>query len=218
MDRLRSLAIEYGQLAIDYLSQTTILVQLGLIALLFLPAWFLSGWIEPKLEARARGIKGMPGLLRIVIAFLRRFEWLFFAILLTLAYLATTIASWPDSNYLIYAAMLLSAAWLLISVVSHAMRSLLLRKVFAYAAWIYVAALILGISDDVAAVLDSAGFSLGSVRLSLLTALQAALLLGVALWLSLSVGNFFDRRIQNIDELTPSCRRSCPTSSPGSSS
>jgi small-conductance mechanosensitive channel len=206
VDRIRSLAIEYGQLAIDYLGQTTILVQLGLIALLFLPAWFLSGWIEPKLEARARGIKGMPGLLRIVIAFLRRFEWLFFAILLTLAYLATTIVSWPESNYLIYAAMLLSAAWLLISVVSHAMRSLLLRKLFAYAAWIYVAALILGISDDVAALLDSAGFSLGSIRLSLLTALQAALLLGAALWLSLSVGNFFDRRIQTIDELTPSLR------------
>ncbi len=206
MDRIRSLAIEYGQLAIDYLGQTTILVQLGIIALLFLPAWLLSGWIEPKLEARARGIKGMPGLLRIIIAFLRRFEWLFFAILLTLAYLLTTIVSWPESNYLVYAAMLLSAAWLLISVVSHAMRSLLLRKVFAYAAWIYVAALILGISDDVAALLDSAGFSLGSVRLSLLTALQAALLLGAALWLSLSVGNFFDRRIQTIDELTPSLR------------
>ena len=206
MDSIRSLAIEYGQLAIDYLSQTTILVQLGIIALLFLPAWFLSGWIEPKLEARARGIKGMPGLLRIIIAFLRRFEWLFFAILLTLAYVLTTILAWPDSNYLIYAAMLLSAAWLLISVVSHAMRSQALRKVFAYAAWIYVAATVLGITDDIAGLLDSAGFNLGNFRLSLLTAFQAALLLGVALWLSYSIGNFFDRRIQSIDELTPSLR------------
>ena len=206
MDRIRSFAIEYGQLAVDYLSQTTILVQLGVIALLFLPAWFLSGWIEPKLEARARGIKGMPGLLRIIIAFLRRFEWLFFALLLTLAYVATTIVSWPESNYLIYAAMLLSAAWLLIAVVSHAMRSRTLRKIFAFAAWIYVAASVLGIVDDIAALLDSAGFNLGGIRLSLLTALQAALLLGVALWLSYSVGNFFDRRIQTIDELTPSLR------------
>ena len=206
MDRIRSFAIEYGQLAVDYLSQTTILVQLGIIALLFLPAWFLSGWIEPKLEARARGIKGMPGLLRIIIAFLRRFEWLFFALLLTLAYVATTIVSWPESNYLIYAAMLLSAAWLLIAVVSHAMRSRTLRKIFAFAAWIYVAASVLGIVDDIAALLDSAGFNLGGIRLSLLTALQAALLLGVALWLSYSVGNFFDRRIQTIDELTPSLR------------
>jgi small-conductance mechanosensitive channel len=206
VDRIRSLAIEYGQLAIDYLGQTTILVQLGVIAVLFLPAWFLSGWIEPRLEARARGIKGMPGLLRIIIAFLRRFEWLFFAILLTIAYVATTIVAWPESNYLIYAAMLLSAAWLLISVVSHAMRSRALRKIFAVAAWIYVAATVLGIADDVAALLDSAGFSMGNFRLSLLTALQAALLLGVALWLSYSIGNFFDRRIQGIDELTPSLR------------
>jgi len=206
VDRIQSLAIEYGQQVIDYLGQTTILVQLGIIVLLFIPSWFLSGWIEPRLEARARGIKGMPGLLRIVVAFLRRFEWLFFAILLTLAYVATTLIGWPGNNYLIYAAMLLSAAWLLIAVMSYAMRSRSLRKLFAFAAWVYVAAKVLGIADDVAVLLDSAGFNVGNLRLSLLTALQAALLLGVALWLSFSLGNFFDRRIQTIDELTPSLR------------
>ncbi len=206
MERIKALAIDYGQQVLDYLSQTTILAQLAVIALLFLPAWFLSTWIEPMLERRARGIKGMPGLLRIVIAFLRRFEWLFFVILLSLAYIVTTVTSWLESNYLIYSAMLLSAAWLLISVISHAIRSRAIRKLFALAAWIYVAAMVLGIVDDIAALLDSAGFNLGNFRLSLLSALQAGLLLGVALWLSYSIGNFFDRRIQTIEELTPSLR------------
>ena len=154
MERIKALAIDYGQQVLDYLSQTAILAQLAVVALLFLPAWFLSTWIEPMLERRARGIKGMPGLLRIVIAFLRRFEWLFFVILLSLAYIVTTVTSWLESNYLIYSAMLLSAAWLLISVISHAIRSRAIRKLFALAAWIYVAAMVLGIVDDIAALLD----------------------------------------------------------------
>lgn len=206
MDQITALAMEYGQLVFDYLSQTEILVQFALIGLLFLPAWFLSHRIEPILEEHARQIKGMPGLLRIIVAFLRRFEWLFFVILLFIAYIGTSVIAWPGSNYLIYSAMLLSATWLLISVISHVIRSQTIRKLFAYLAWFYVAAAVLGIVDDVAAMLDRAGFSVGAFRLSILGALKAAVLLGVLLWLSSSVGNFLDRRIQSIDELTPSLR------------
>ena len=206
MEKIRSTAIEFGQLAIDTLSQPQILWQLVAIGVLFVPAWFLSSWIEPKLEQRARGIKGMPGLLRIIIAFLRRFEWVFYVLLLAATYTISTALQGPGSNYLIYSVMLLAGAWLLISVVSHAMHSRLLRKIFAYSAWAFVAATVLGITDDIVALLDSAGFNLGNFRLSILTAIQAALILGIALWLSFSIGGFFDRRIQNIDELTPSLR------------
>lgn len=206
LDKLTRLGLEYGQLTIDYLSSPVVLTQLGLIVVVFLPALLLSRRIEPLFEKRARSIKGMPGLLRVVVAFLRRFEWLFFVILLALTYLLTSIISWPESNYLIYVAMLLSAAWLLIAVTSHALRSRLLRKLFAYAAWVYVAAAILGVVDDTAQVLDNAAFSVGKIRISLLGVLQAGMLFAVAMWLSFTVGNFLDRRIQDTEELTPSLR------------
>lgn len=206
LDKLTRLGLEYGQLTIDYLSSPVVLTQLGLIVVVFLPALLLSRRIEPLFEKRARSIKGMPGLLRVVVAFLRRFEWLFFVILLALTYLLTSIISWPESNYLIYVAMLLSAAWLLIAVTSHALRSRLLRKLFAYAAWVYVAAAILGVVDDTAQVLDNAAFSVGKIRISLLGVLQAGILFAVAMWLSFTVGNFLDRRIQDTEELTPSLR------------
>jgi small-conductance mechanosensitive channel len=206
IEELKQLALEMVDLSIATFSEASVLIQLGLIAVLFPIAWFLSNRVEPLLEERARGIKGMPGLLRVVIAFMRRFEWVFFITLLLLAYVATTVTAWPGSNYLIYAAMLLSTAWLLISVVSHTIRSKTVRKFFAWIAWLYVSALILGIVDDVAALLDGAGFSVGSVRLSVLTLLQAAVLLGLALWGSSRLGDFLDRRVQGIDELTPSLR------------
>ena len=197
---------DFGQLVIEYVKSPAALVQIGIVVVLLVAAFVIDRRVEPILKERARGIKGMPGLLRVIVAFLNRFEWFFFAAFLAVAYLMTTLAAWPESNYIIYVVMLLSAAWLIISVASHVLRSRLLSKLFAYVAWGYVAASILGIVDDVAAMLDGAGFSLGSIRISFLTIMQAAMLLGIAMWLSFSIGNFLDRRIQKVDELTPSLR------------
>jgi len=197
---------EYGQLTWDFVSRPAIIFQAAIIAALYLPALFLSWRVEPKLENWARGLKGVPGLLRIIVAFLRRLEWLFFVVLLALAYIITNIVQWPDGNYLIYSAMLLSGAWLLITVVSHVIRSRLIGRLFAVIAWVYVAAAILGITDDIAAILDGAGFSVGNFRLSILSLLQATALIGVLIWGASSIGNFLDKRIQKVDELTPSLR------------
>jgi small-conductance mechanosensitive channel len=205
LDQITAFIVEYGQQTLEYFSRPVILIQLGLIAALFVPALFLSWQIEPKLEERARGIRGMPGLLRIVATFLRRLEWLFFVILLGIAYVITTALGWPSGNYLIYAAMLLSAAWLVISVVSHVIRSRTIARWFALLAWFYVAALILGITDELTAVLD-AGFTVGAFRFSVLGAVRALVFLGVLLWLSLAIGNFLDKRVAAMEELTPSLR------------
>ncbi len=206
MDKLRSFFAEYGQLAIDTISQPAILFQLGIIVVLFVPAWLLSRWLEPVLEAQARKIKDMPGLLRLVAAFLRRSRWLWYVLLLLAAFVVTGELGWPERNQLIYGAMLLAGAWLAINVISHAIHSRAVRKFFVVAAWTYVAALVLGIADDIASLLDRAGFSVGDVRFSLLSVMQAAFFIGLALWLSHSIGNFVDRRIQKVDELTPSLR------------
>lgn len=206
MERLTAYMAHYGRLALDFLSQPAIGIQIALIAALFIPALLLSRIIEPKLEDRARGIKGMPGLLRPILAFLRRLEWLFFALLLAIACLLTSVAGWPASNYLLYSAMLLSGAWLLISVIAHVIHSRAFGKAFTIIAWAYVAATILGVADDIAVMLDSAGFSIGEKRLSVLGLIQATAIFGILLWLALGIGNFLDRRVQAVDELTPSLR------------
>jgi small-conductance mechanosensitive channel len=205
-EELKAKALEYWQIALEYLSHPELLFQIGLIALLFLPAWFLSTRIEPLLEKQARKIKGMPGTLRIIVAFLRRMEWFFFVLLLGLAYLATSIAAWPANNYLIYSAMLLAGAWLLISVVSHAIRKRVIGRMFALIVWVFVAASILGIVDDVRLILDGIGFSIGDVRFSVLSVLKAVFFISVLMWAAFSTGNFLDKRIQKAEELTPSLR------------
>jgi len=206
LDELTDQALSYGEMAIGYLANVDILFQVGLIVVLFVAALLLAKRLEPRLEERARQIKGMPGLLRVVVVFLRRLKWLFFVALLALVYAVTVLAGWPPNNFLVYGAMLLAGAWLLISVVSHAIRSRLIGKVFSVVVWVIVAAMILGVTDDVAAILDGAGFSIGDFRFSLLSVMKAILFLGVLAWGAFVTGNFLDRRIQHIDELTPSLR------------
>ena len=206
MEQLNTLWLEFSALAMSFLRRPEVLIQAVVIGTLFVPALLLSWRVEPKLEERARQIKGMPGLLRMIVAFMRRLEWLFFVVLLGVAYVTTTVLEWPASNYIIYAVMLLALAWLLISVFSHTIRSRVLGRVFSVVAWVYVAATILGVTGDVAELLDQAGFQLGGFRLSILSLLKAILFLGVLLWLAASAGNFLDRRIQGSEELTPSLR------------
>ena len=206
IEELKARALEYWDITVEYVSHPELLFQVGLIVLLFLPAWFLSNRVEPLLEKQARKIKGMPGTLRLIVAFLRRMEWLFFVILLGLAVVGTEIAGWPANNYLIESAMLLSGAWLLISVASHAIRKRIVRRMFALIVWVLAAASILGVVDDVSAVLDRVGFSVGGTRITLLLVLQSIVFVGGLMWLAVRAGNFLDNRIQQVDELTPSLR------------
>ena len=203
MDQITAIVTEYAQAAAAYLARPAILVQFSLILLLYPLAVFLAGRVRPKLEARARNIKGMPGLLRFIVALLRRLAWLFFAILLLIAY---TVVSTLTDAYPLYSAMLLAGAWFVINLVSQAIRSRAIGRLFAYIAWAYVAANVLGVADDLALILDGAGFEVGNFRLSLLRVMQGAFLIGVLLWLSSSAGNFLDKRIQSVEELTPSLR------------
>jgi small-conductance mechanosensitive channel len=206
LDRITALAIEYGQLVIDYLSDSTILIEIGMIVVLAVPALVLARKLKPLLKEQARKIKGMPGLLRLISVFLRRLDALFFVILLGVAFVTTSIVSWPESNFLIYFAMILSAAWLLIAIVTLGLRNRLVARVFGVFAWIYVAAALLGVVDDTALMLDNAGFNIGEIRISILSVLKTTVLLSLALWLSNTLGNYLDRRIQNVSELTPSIR------------
>ena len=205
-EELKAQALEYWKIAVEYVSHPELLFQVGLIVVLFLPAWFLSTRVEPLLEQQARKIRGMPGTLRIVVAFLRRMEWLFFVIFLGIAYVLTSALGWPEKNYLIYGAMLLAGAWLLISVVSHAIRSRFVGRIFTVIVWVFVAASILGIVDDVAAILDGIGFTVGAMRISVLSVLQMLVFVGGLLWIAVHAGDFFDRRVQKVEELTPSLR------------
>lgn len=230
-ESIASALADYGLIAWNYLSSPVVLIQLGVIAVLFLLAWLASRRVEPQLLKWVDGLdlSGMPLVQRLVTEFSSRLELLFFVVLLAVAYLISAATNWPpetlpadvlpsdaaaaavaaasrvEGSYLFYYAMVLAAAWLAINVISHLSRSRTIGLAFALIAWAYVAAVVLGVADVATEILD-AGFTIGTFRLSLLSVLQVVFLLGGLLWLSAAVGNFLDRRIQNIEDITPSLR------------
>lgn len=204
LDQTISYLSKYGQLAFDYLSSTAVLIQLTIIAVFLVLALLLARRYRPILEERVRDKGSMQGLRRLANSVLSRLDLLFFVILLGIAYLITSVAAWPASNYLIYVAALLTGAWLIISIVVQGLRNRLLRQLFGYCAWIYVAAALFGVVDDTRSILDSVGFNVGTLRVSILSVVRTSLLLAAALWAALALGNYLDRRIRKVDDLTPS--------------
>jgi len=197
---------EISMSGFELIANPTVLIQLILIAALFGLSYLMSNRVEPRLIELARTIKGSPGILRFTVATLRRLEWAFFVLMLVVALAVLRTFGWLDSDYLTYMALMLSVAWLLISVASHTIHNRLLSRLVAVAGWTYVALTILGITETAKDFLDAAGFSIGGVRLSLLLVVKAFVFLGGTLWVAISVGNFLDNRIQANEELTPSLR------------
>jgi small-conductance mechanosensitive channel len=199
-------AFEYFEMLLGVVSRPATLQQLGIIILLYVLARLLARWAEPRLEVWARKIKGMRRLLRFVVGLLRRLRWLLFVLLLAFAAEIAHVLAWPGSNYLIQTAALLSSAWLVITVVSNAIRSRTIGRLFALAVWLLVAAKILGVADSVISILDAIGFDVGSTRISLWAALRTLAYVGVIMWLASLAGNFVDNRVQRLEEMTPSLR------------
>jgi len=206
LDQLSQPALNWLQSVLATSAGPWLWYQLAAIAAMFVAAKLIGRRIEPRLEERARQIKGHPGLLRMVVALLRRTDWILFCALLFVALMVLRELTWPSRSRLISIALSLSSVWLAVSVLSRIIRSRLAARTIAVLAWTYAAAVILGVDGQVAGLLDRVALPVGTLRLSALTVLKAALLLIGALWLAIVVGNYVDERVRAMDELTPSLR------------
>jgi small-conductance mechanosensitive channel len=205
-DRIAGIAIGIGERAIAYASEPWFIYQLVIIALLFALSRYAGRRLEPRLERRARSIRGHPGLLRLVAAALRRTDWILFVVLLFAALTILRSVTWPSRSWVIGIALWLAGTWVVVAILSRIIRNRLVARSVAWLVWIYAALVILGIDERMALFLDGVALPLGEVRISVLTVLKAVLLLTVAVWVATTVGNFVDERVQRSNELTPSIR------------
>ncbi|MFZ2100947.1 MAG: mechanosensitive ion channel domain-containing protein [Oricola sp.] len=187
-----------------YVAQPWTLYQLLIIAACFGVAYLLSLRIEPALEERARRIKGNPGLLRVVIAFMRRTEWVMFLVFVAIARQVILETTWPSRSFMLSLALVLGFTWLAASVFTRIIRSRALARFVALCVFVYIATGVLGVRDDAEAALDSVAVYLGDYRLSALFIVKAIAILAVLLWGAHLAGSFIDNRISANTELSPS--------------
>jgi small-conductance mechanosensitive channel len=181
-------------------------IQLGLIGALFVISLYLSKLIEPPVEAKARLLKVSKGTMRLVIALLRRFEWILFVLFSWIAFSILRATAWTSHSYLVSIALEMASAWLTISVLSHVIRSRTIAKAVAVIGWSIVALSIIGWLDNVQDFLDAAAFTIGNFRLSALRVIQGVGLIIGLLWLATATGNYADRQIADIPDLAPSLK------------
>ena len=198
--------VSFWSEASTYLAQPWTFYQILIVAVCYAIGWLISRKVEPWLEARARTIKGKPGLLRVIVAVMRRTHWIIFLILLSLIRLVTLELTWPSRTYLMALALALGWAWLAISVSSRIIHNRTISRLIALAVFSYVALGILELRPEAAAFLEQMAIQLGDLRISALFVLRTVVITAGFLWIANLVGNFFDSRINTIEDLSPSFR------------
>lgn len=100
----------------------------------------------------------------------------------------------------------LSTAWVVIKLVASAVLDRFWSRLLATAAWTLAAMNILGVLDEAVLVLGGIGFSIGTVRLTLLTAIKAAVILFLLLRIVKWMSGIIDQKLSEMPDLTPSTR------------
>jgi small-conductance mechanosensitive channel len=190
----------------DFMTRPWTLYQVGIILTVALFSVLAGRFVENRLEPLIRKIVGRPRLLRFLALILRRSRWIVLALGLWVSVALIRTFTWPSRSYLVSIVASLVTAWIVIAVGSRLIRNRLLAKTVAYAAWIFVALQITGYYDIVVSGLDAAAVTAGNVRVSLLAIVQATVMLGVLLCLAIAAGNFADKRLNALPELTPTVR------------
>lgn len=113
-------------------------------------------------------------------------------------------ASWP--NHLVESAVSLLTAWVVIRVLSRAIRDPGWSKSLAFLAWTLAALNLLGLLEPTMATLDSMGVTLGEVRISVLSALKAGFVLVALLWMAGFLSRLIETRFEHASGLSPSAK------------
>ncbi|HXE28517.1 MAG TPA: mechanosensitive ion channel domain-containing protein [Stellaceae bacterium] len=115
---------------------------------------------------------------------------------------ALNAASYPANLAHIAASLLL--AWIVIRATTMLVRDATLSHTIAVIVWFLVAIDILGLRPALTSTLDNFALTIGSLRLSLLTLIEAVLLLTLLVWAAFATSGLLQSRINRISSLTPS--------------
>jgi small-conductance mechanosensitive channel len=179
-------------------------IQVGLIALAAVIAFGAATLIRRRVDLVSLTM-GLPPYVRLVLrALWDHLGTILFIIVASLMRLEMQVLTAPGRSYLLGVAVKLATAWIVIVVATSMIRNKLVNRMVAVAAWTIAALSILGLLDRTQAALDSIAITIGGHRLTPLLVIKASALLLLALWAAGAIGNFLDRRLHSLADLTPS--------------
>ncbi len=190
----------YERLVPQFMSLSGLL-QLGIILVLGIAAFLLSGLLR-QLVARLFSPKVGSEVSRVgklIAELATHILWVIFLWIGT-----ATLKGLAEPNDLLRLAASLLNAWILIRIVSSFVADPFWSRLFATIAWIVAALNVLRLLDPTIALLDSASFAMGDIRVSLYLVIKATGLIIILLWLASTLSRTVQERVSRSKRFTPS--------------
>ena len=189
------------------LAQPWRLYQLTILVIGFLIAHVADKRIEPRMDAWMRGLANVnKSRLRLLVLIARYMRALIFIALAWSAVFVLRATTWPSRSYVIALVASLVTAWVFVSIVSRIIHNRTLRSIATWSAWAFVTLYILGLMTETTDLLDQVAIQFGSVRLTLLLVVQAAITLAILVTLARWSSAIVKGRVEAIEDMSPSMK------------
>jgi len=178
------------------------IAQIVVVGLAFMIARHSAARLQSLLERVAKGWRYEQQLRRTAAALEPLTLPIVWLLLQWLALLIAAQAMLPHQLIKIVASLI--TAWVVIRLTTTLVRDHIWSRFIAIAAWTIAALNILNLLDPASELLDGIAVTFGSLRISALIIIKAALSLAILLWLAAMAGRLLERRIVTLPNLTPS--------------
>ncbi len=201
MEKLTAIYQNFLDWLASQLSAPGIYIQLALLAAAFLLSWFVFRLVR---GAMGRGIDRLPvpeGLKQA----LRNLDGLFIPALTVLLLFPVQVLSGQGSAFdfsIGSAAMSLLLAWIVVRVLVQFIQNNAIRGILVPFIWLVAAFNILGVMDEVAAVLDAAGIEIGEKRISALSVTKGLIAIFFLIYLANLVSSLLENRVNRTESFS----------------
>ncbi|MGB0344974.1 MAG: mechanosensitive ion channel family protein, partial [Coraliomargarita sp.] len=201
MEKLTAIYQNFLDWLASQLSAPGIYIQLALLAAAFLLSWFVFRLVR---GAMGRGIDRLPvpeGLKQA----LRNLDGLFIPALTVLLLFPVQVLSGQGSAFdfsIGSAAMSLLLAWIIVRVLVQFIQNNAIRGILVPFIWLVAAFNILGVMDEVAAVLDAAGIEIGEKRISALSVTKGLIAIFFLIYLANLVSSLLENRVNRTESFS----------------
>ncbi|PIE13212.1 MAG: mechanosensitive ion channel protein [Rhodobacterales bacterium] len=172
---------------------------------LFLAATLLTRLLTPPFYNWMHSREGWPKWrYRFLLLIHKRLRLILFVALIFPTVWIMREMTWRSRSYLLGILAHLALAWLVIALVTRFINNGFLRAAVRYAGWIWVTLIIVGLTGEARALLDSAAVELGTLRLSLWILVQAVVTLGLLFSLARFISSTASSGLKRNEDISPS--------------
>ncbi|HEX3711111.1 MAG TPA: mechanosensitive ion channel domain-containing protein [Pseudolabrys sp.] len=181
-----------------------VLAQMGVILIAAAAASIVTTMLRRHTDVTAH-TQGWPPLMRLWVQLcMANLGLVIFTLLLVVMRPAFGGIANPEHVVLLDVVATLAIAWVVIALAAAPIANRFVYRLVTGFTWLLVAGYVVGVRQTIRAALDSFGVMIGGVRVTPLLLIKATVLLLLALWAANAVGNFLEKRVRRVTDLTPS--------------